>query len=412
MSTVFHLLSVMLANDFFATSVSLRAGVDLHTRSRVGFSRSWLHSSQQASSQASVFQSATVSGSSGNSPLEIGQILLMSTVDTTTGKGKVMYATVGVQCHEPVVPSTLLDSGLQCPEGLAIQTISDSSFHLYVADPCLGRIKHYLIQRTGDLLESHGSTTITTSEANAVSIDSHTGDLFFTVNGTTSSAVATIKASTLEMLLEGSCHADSLVTVPQSEVEERAEAYRILRDEAASGVLDEPAVGCEVFFIYDNVGTSRVDQPGTVVVKDNFVYWASSNSTGHTSIVSGSKRPGAPAVGSSFATTSHATHVAQSHGILATNKYIFWTGISDSGYAGIYGVKMQNGGGVIYTKTQALGEAKSMVWDGHNTAFVSVPAYLSGGPGVYSMAVGSIEGSANLKKCVTLTNAAGVALWK
>lgn len=248
MSTVFHLLSVMLANDFFATSVSLRAGVDLHTRSRVGFSRSWQHSSQQASSQASVFQSATVSGSSGNSPLEIGQILLMSTVDTTTGKGKVMYATVGVQCHEPVVPSTLLDSGLQCPEGLAIQTISDSSFHLYVADPCLGRIKHYLIQRTGDLLESHGSTTITTSEANAVSIDSHTGDLFFTVNGTTSSAVATIKASTLEMLLEGSCHADSLVTVPQSEVEERAEAYRILRDEAASGVLDEPAVGCEVFF--------------------------------------------------------------------------------------------------------------------------------------------------------------------
>jgi hypothetical protein len=239
---------------------------------------------------------------------------------STPQSGKVQWVKVpqnGDIAH--ATKHTLLDEGLQHPQGLAID---HKRKRLFVADPDVQKIYAYTIKVSGDSLSTDGRQTIVADgvESRWVAVDG-LGNVFFT-----DEPKSEILKISMQKMVRGS-------TVP------------------------------EVMYAGSNL--TQVNHPGGVAVDNFHVFWSNKRyGTQAGTIVKGSevKNPTKPA---EFNVDVLAKNSPKSYGVCLALNNVFFTDSEKS----IYGVKKS--GGEVVEVNNKLKKPRGCVWDGDGTIFVA-----------------------------------------
>lgn len=253
-------------------------------------------------------------------------------------------------------PKTLIDTGLQHPQGLAID---QKRKRLFVADPDVNKIYAYQLIIHDDSITTDGTQTVIAQNAESrwVAVDG-LGNVFF--SDEPSNQILSIPA-------ESSLRGD---TKPQ--------------------------------VVYSGNEMSAVNQPGGIAVDGFHVFWTNKHfGTQAGSVVKGSEHP------STGALPSNAVHVLaknteKSYGLCMALGNIFYT--NDNTY--LYGVKKDGNSGITEVSNK-LKHPRGCVWDGDGTVYVAD----RGANAVYSFA-GNMHtlGQADLEKKFDVEDAFGLTV--
>lgn len=239
---------------------------------------------------------------------------------STPQSGKVQYVRVPQNGDiSSATKHTLLDEGLQHPQGLAID---HKRKRLFVADPDVQKIYSYTLSVNGDTISTDGRQTIVAdgSESRWVAVDG-LGNVFFS-----NEPKSEILKITMQRMVRGS-------TIPE--------------------------------VMYSGKNLTQVNHPGGVAVDNFHVYWSNKRyGTQAGTIVKGSEVKD-PSMPSAFNIDVIAKNSPKSYGVCLALNNVFFTDSEKS----IYGVK-KAGGKVVEVNNQ-LKKPRGCVWDGDGTVFVA-----------------------------------------
>lgn len=259
---------------------------------------------------------------------------------------------------EGLEPQTLVDTGLQHPQGIAVD---QKRKRLYVADPDVQKIYSYQLIANNGVLTTDGRQTVISQncESRWVSVDG-VGNVFF------------------------SDEPKNLIL--------KLPAEKVLR--GGGGVKPE--------IVYNGNSVSEVSKPGGVAVDNFHVYWT--NKHFGSKVGSVVRAPEFPEVTSS--TPAGALSVlgrssAKSYGVCLAMGNVFYTDDRHS----VFGVKKDGAGAAEVT--HALNRPRGCAWDGDGTIFVAD----RGASAVFSFA-GSMHhiGHAEVHKSFDFEDAFGLSV--
>lgn len=220
---------------------------------------------------------------------------------------------------ESVIPKTLIDTGFQHPQGIAVDATRK---RLYVADPDAQRIYAYQLSIVGTDLVADPRQTVVVSgvESRWVAVDG-SGTVFFTDEPN-----------------------NRILKVP---------ANAVLR-----GVPATPQV------VYTGESVAEVNEPGGLAV-DNFnVFWTNKHFGQQAgSLVRGSESP--PSSDPQSSVTILAKNTVKSYGVCIAMGNVFFTDSTTS----LYGVKKN--GGAVTEVSGLLQRPRGCAWDGDGTLYVA-----------------------------------------
>jgi len=239
---------------------------------------------------------------------------------STPRSGKIQYVKLPANGDlSGVTPSTLIDTGLKHPQGLAID---HKRKRLFVADPDVQKIYAYQIKESGDSLSTDGRQTVVSENAESrwVAVDG-LGNVFFSDE-------------------------------PKSKILKITMA-RMVRGNT------EPEV------IYAGSNLTQVNHPGGVAVDNFHVFWSNKRyGTKAGTVVKGSE-----VISSTGALEDNiailASNSPKSYGVCLALNNVFFT---DSDKR-IYGVKKT--GGAVSEVSSVLKKPRGCVWDGDGSVFVA-----------------------------------------
>lgn len=220
-------------------------------------------------------------------------------------------------------PRTLIDAGLQHPQGIAVD---QKRKRLFVADPDVQKIYSYQLVVDGDTLSTDGAQTVISSnvESRWVAVDGN-GNLFFSDE-------------------------------PENKI------LKVSAEKLAQG-----APSTEV--VYSGNSLTQVNQPGGVAVDNLHVYWTNKHfGTQAGSVIRGAEYPegGIRGSGSGAASISVlARNAVKSYGICIALGNVYYT---DSERF-LYGVKKS--GGEAAEVSSSLNHPRGCTWDGDGTVYVA-----------------------------------------
>mmetsp|Transcript_105906 Transcript_105906/g.297783 ORF Transcript_105906/g.297783 Transcript_105906/m.297783 type:complete len:338 (-) Transcript_105906:100-1113(-) len=251
-------------------------------------------------------------------------------------------------------PMILIDSGLQHPQGIAID---QKRKRLYVADPDVQKIFSYQLVISGNRLSCNGEQTVVSDDAESrwVAVDG-VGNVFFSDEPR-----------------------NLILKVP---------AEKALRGDPAQVV------------VYNGNTISEVNEPGGVAVDNFHVYWTNKHfGTQAGSVVRGSETPLSPT--SAETVSVLARNVVKSYGICLALGNIYYTDSSTF----LYGVKKT--GGPIARVSGELKYPRGCAWDGDGTVYVAD----RGQNAIYAFA-GNMHtlGETRLTKAFQIEDAFGLAV--
>lgn len=255
---------------------------------------------------------------------------------------------------EGLKPETLIDEGLQHPQGIAVD---QKRRRLYVADPDAQKIYSYKLVVDGDVLRTKGEQTIVAHdrESRWVTVDGM-GNVFFSDE-------------------------------PQNLIL-KVSADKVLRGDAVPEV------------VYNGGSLSQVNEPGGVAVDNFHVYWTNKHfGTEAGSLVRGSEEPSM--FGPADTVSVLARNAVKSYGVCLALGNVYYT---DSERF-LYGVKKT--GGPVAEVSSALNTPRGCAWDGDGTVFVAD----RGANAVYSFA-GDMHtlARAEMKRAFAFEDAFGLAV--
>lgn len=225
--------------------------------------------------------------------------------------------------YEGLTPTTLIDSGLRFPQGIAVD---QQRKLLYVTDPDARKIYSYRLKLSEFDIAIEGEQTVVCHEAESrwIAVDG-VGNVFF--SDEPRNLILTIPAAKAQQSLRG-----GEATVP------------------------------EVVFTGSSI--SAVNDPGGIAVDNFHVYWTNKHwGTQVGSVVRGSERP---ASSSDTGTVSVlARNVVKSYGICLALDNIYYTDSEKF----LYGVK-KSGGPATEVSSQ-LQHPRGCAWDGDGTVYVA-----------------------------------------
>lgn len=251
-------------------------------------------------------------------------------------------------------PVTLIDTGLQHPQGIAVDQVRK---RLYVTDPDVQKIYSYQLIIKGDQMTTDGRQTVISHDVESrwVAVDG-AGNVFFSDEPR-----------------------NLILKVPVA---------KALRGE------QEPEV------VYNGASVTEVNEPGGVAV-DNFnVFWTNKHfGTKAGSVVRGSETPEATKPHDTVSIV--AQNVAKSYGVCLALDNIYYTDSTKF----LYGVKKN--GGEAAKVSETLKHPRGCAWDGDGTVFVAD----RGQNAIYAFA-GNMHalGHAELTKAYEVEDAFGLAV--
>lgn len=215
------------------------------------------------------------------------------------------------------VPKTLIDTGLQHPQGIAVD---QKRKRLYVADPDVQKIYSYQLFFSGkSVMTDQKQTVISTgAESRWVAIDG-AGNVFFSD-------------------------------------EPRNLILRVPADKVLRGV-SEPEV------VYNGSNVEQVNQPGGVAADNFHVYWT--NKHFGTQVGTVMRASEFPERSETKGVTVLASNLVKSYGVCMSLGNIYYTDAQTH----LYGVKKS--GGPIAEVTASLKSPRGCAWDGDGTVYVA-----------------------------------------
>lgn len=253
-------------------------------------------------------------------------------------------------------PKTLIDSGLQHPQGIAID---QKRRRLYVADPDVQKIYSYQLVANDGVLTTDGRQTVISQncESRWVSVDG-VGNVFFSDE-------------------------------PQNLIM-KLPADKVLRGET------KPEI------VYNGNSLSEVSKPGGIATDNFHVYWT--NKHFGSQVGSVIKAPEFPQTASALpagAMSVLGKNSVKSYGVCLALGNVYYTDDHHS----IYGVK--KAGSKVSEISHALNRPRGCVWDGDGTVFVAD----RGASAVYSFA-GSMHhlGHTEVRRAFDFDDAFGLAV--
>lgn len=267
---------------------------------------------------------------------------------------KISYIKIGQFGTAEGEPQTLVNAGLNHPQGLAVD---QARAKLYVADPDDSKILSYqLANKDGALVASNPQVVSSTAESRWVTVDS-VGNLFFS---------------------------DEPLN-------------RIIKMTATSmrGGEGKPEV------IYDGNVITAVNSPGGIAADNFYVYWTNKQVGDEVgALVRGAETPSKTNQADSVAVM--AKNTVKSYGVCIAIDNVFYTDTEKN----VYGVK--KAGSDIVTVSSELTQPRGCAWDGDGTVYVAD----RGANKVYSFAGNQDTLSlATLSVTTEFEDAFGVAVW-
>lgn len=255
-----------------------------------------------------------------------------------------------------VRPRTLIDTGLQHPQGLAVD---QKRKRLLVADPDVMKLYAYQLIISDDGLSVDGAQTVIASNAESrwVAVDG-LGNIFFSDE-------------------------------PSNQIL-KVSADRSLRGDTTPEV------------VYNGNSVSEVNRPGGIAVDGFHVFWTNKHfGTQAGSVVRGAEHPD-PGVQPEHAIHVLAKNTEKSYGVCMALGNIFYT--NEDTY--LYGVR-KTGTGRITEVSNRLNKPRGCVWDGDGTVYIAD----RGANAVYSFA-GTMHTitRAELSKAFDFEDAFGLAV--
>lgn len=300
----------------------------------------------------------------------------------------------------------LIDSGLEAPNGIALDRING---HLYVADYAAKKIFRYRIkvktEKESDGTEkksmSSDGVRLTVLEGfhpRWLSVDPR-GDLIFTNEDANS--VNRLPYDTIEKIASGEVLPKNLVTVAEKDLEATSAALTA----TATAVDEEADPKYEVFSLYEAGTNPHLAVPSGVYTDGVAIYWGNKGSgTEKGSVVEGSVQPTAPlssaTTGGIFETSIIANNTDQVYGVVKTRGALMFA----DELTRVYGVALS--GGSVYELTDKVGEPRGLVWDGDNTVYI---ADQQSGK-IWSMPSGRLSEGQPIEEATQLNDAFGLAL--
>lgn len=221
---------------------------------------------------------------------------------------------------EGLQPQTLIDSGLQHPQGIAID---QKRKRLYVADPDVQKIYSYQLVASDGVLTTDGRQTVVSQncESRWVSVDG-VGNVFFSDE-------------------------------PQNLIM-KLSADKVLRGTATPEV------------VYNGNSVSQVSKPGGIAVDNFHVYWTNKHFGSQVgSVIRAPEFPESSSATPSGALSVLGKNSVKSYGVCLAMGNVFYTDDHHS----IFGVKKS--GGHVSEVSHALNRPRGCVWDGDGTVFVA-----------------------------------------
>lgn len=234
--------------------------------------------------------------------------------------GKVKYVRVPTSGDlSKATQHTLIDKGLQHPQGLAID---HKRKRLFVSDPDVRKIYAYTISENGDTLSTDGRQTVVSEDVESrwVAVDG-LGNVFFT-----NEPDSRILKINMARMVRGN-------TVPE--------------------------------VIYDGKNLTQVNHPGGVAVDNFHVYWTNKR----FGTKAGTLVKGAEVINSDGLLEENVAVLAKnspkSYGVCLALNNVFFTDSEKS----IFGVKKT--GGKVSEVSGILKKPRGCVWDGDGTVYVA-----------------------------------------
>lgn len=421
------------------TQLAPAAGVALDQRARSQESGRHQRAPSLLQARSTLRSSRSGKADPAVPPLTPTQYLLIS----SPSEAKIVYTELSNFKSDSGVATTLIDSGLTNPRGLALDPTHG---YLYVADSGQRKIYRFHLEFQSN---SDGSSTMTTDGVQLTIVENHdvwwltcdiNGDLFF--SDQSDRFVGHLTYETIEMIGKGETDASSLVVVSHDQLlQESVNAITTgLTETSDSDELTEPtAPVAEILVAYNANNTPMAHSPAGISSDSVRVYWGNEVSgVKYGSVVRGEAYPkavpisgGNVTVGNRDDESSNATgltggnltfqtwvlaeNVNTTYGVVKSSASVIFT--SDQGNAtnqsGVRGfvyavadVSTPTGAPAVYTLTSTLSSPRGLCWDGDQTVYVAD----QGANTVYSMPVGRLADDVPLEVAIGTEGPFGLAL--